>query len=53
MSQVLKLLQDKGETLYVLPNSAAKAYAGKRFPHMPAKVVDGGMAGRAASPRQD
>jgi Fe-S-cluster-containing hydrogenase component 2 len=53
MDRVLKPLQDKRETLYVLPNSAAKAYAEKRFPHKPVKVVDGGMAGRAASPAQD
>ena len=53
MDRVLKPLQDKRETLYVLPNSAAKAYAEKRFPHKPVKVVDGGMAGRVASPPQD
>ncbi|WIM89077.1 4Fe-4S binding protein [Candidatus Mycobacterium wuenschmannii] len=50
MDRVLKPLQDKRETLYVLPNSAAKAYAEKRFPHKPVKVVDGGVAGRAADP---
>jgi Fe-S-cluster-containing hydrogenase component 2 len=53
MNRVLKPLQDKRETLYVLSNSAAKAYAEKRFPHKPVKVVDGGMAGRAAGPLQD
>jgi Fe-S-cluster-containing hydrogenase component 2 len=53
MDRVLKPLQDKRETLYVLPNSAAKKYAEKRFPHKPVKVVDGGMAGRAASPPRD
>jgi Fe-S-cluster-containing hydrogenase component 2 len=50
MDRVLKPLQDKRETLYVLPNSAAKTYAEKRFPHKAVKVVDGGMAARAASP---
>lgn len=52
MDRVLKPLQDKRETLYVLPNSAAKAYAEKRFPHKAVKVVDGGVAGRSgqASP---
>jgi hypothetical protein len=50
MDWVLKPLQDKRETLYVLPNSAAKAYAEKRFPHKPVKVVDGGMVARAADP---
>jgi Fe-S-cluster-containing hydrogenase component 2 len=47
MDQVLKPLQDKRETLYVLPNSPAKAYAEKRFPHKPLKVVDSGMTGRS------
>jgi Fe-S-cluster-containing hydrogenase component 2 len=46
MNQVLKPLQDKRETLYVLPNSPAKAYAEKRFPHKPVKIVDSGMSGR-------
>ncbi|GAA1430910.1 4Fe-4S binding protein [Mycobacterium cookii] len=43
MDQVLKPLLDKRETLYVLPNSPAKAHAEKRFPHKTVKVVDGGM----------
>ena len=30
---VLKPLQDKKETLYVLPNSAAKAHAERCYPH--------------------
>jgi Fe-S-cluster-containing hydrogenase component 2 len=47
MDQVLKPLQDKRETLYVLPNSPAKAYAEKRFPHKPVKVVDSGITGRS------
>src|ERR1700744_4223757 len=47
MDLVLKPLQDKRETLYVLPNSAAKSYAEKRFPHKQGKVVDGGVAGRS------
>jgi hypothetical protein len=47
MDQVLKPLQDKQETLYVLPNSPAKAYAEKRFPHKPLKVVKSGVAGRS------
>jgi ferredoxin len=46
MDLVLKPLQDKRETLYVLPNSAAKAHAEKRFPHKPTKVVDSGISGR-------
>ena len=47
MDQVLKPLLDKRETLYVLPNSPAKAHAEKRFPHKTVKVVDGGMRGRS------
>jgi hypothetical protein len=30
----------------VLPGSAAKEHAEKRYPHKPVKVVDGGMTGR-------
>lgn len=48
MDLVLKPLQDKKETLYVLPNSAAQAYAERRFPHKPVKVVDSGIRGRTS-----
>ena len=44
---VLKPLQDKGETLYVLPDSKAKEHAEKRYPHKPVKVVDSGIGGRS------
>jgi len=47
MDQVLKPLQEKRETLYVLPNSAAKAYAEKRFPHKPLRIVNSGITGRS------
>jgi len=40
---VLKPLQDKVETLYVLPNSAAKEHAERRYPHKQVKVVDSGV----------
>ena len=46
MDLVLKPLQEKVETLYVLPDSAAKAHAEKRYPHKPVKVVDSGIRGR-------
>jgi hypothetical protein len=46
MDLVLKPLQDKKETLYVLPNSAAKAHAERRYPHKQVKVVDSGIRGR-------
>src|SRR6201993_4214447 len=44
MDLVLKPLQDKKETLYVLPNSAAKAHAERCYPHKPVKVADRGIA---------
>jgi hypothetical protein len=46
MDLVLKPLQDKKETLYVLPNSAAKEHAERRYPHKRVKVVDSGIRGR-------
>jgi len=46
MDLVLKPLQDKKETLYVLPNSEAKAHAERRYPHKQVKVVDSGIRGR-------
>jgi epoxyqueuosine reductase len=49
MDLVLKPLQEKRETLYVLANSAAKAHAERRYPHKPVKVVDSGIRGRSSS----
>ncbi|MCW2565567.1 MAG: hypothetical protein JWQ31_4127 [Mycobacterium sp.] len=46
MDLVLKPLQEKKETLYVLPNSEAKAHAERRYPHKRVKVVDSGIGGR-------
>jgi hypothetical protein len=43
MNMVLKPLQDRVETLYVLPNSAAKERAERRYPHKRVKVVDSGV----------
>ncbi|MBX5485950.1 Epoxyqueuosine reductase [Mycolicibacterium hassiacum DSM 44199] len=45
MDLVLRPLQEKRETLYVLPNSAAKAHAERRYPHKTVKVVDSGIRG--------
>ncbi len=42
MNTVLRPLQDKTETLYVLPGSAAQEHARRRFPHKPTKEVSGG-----------
>ncbi|GFG64909.1 hypothetical protein MKUB_23990 [Mycobacterium kubicae] len=46
MDMVLKPLQDKKETLYVLPNSNAKEHAERRYPNKRVKVVDSGVSGR-------
>ncbi|HZA11852.1 (4Fe-4S)-binding protein [Mycobacterium sp.] len=46
MDTVLRPLQEKRETLYVLPNSRAKAHAERRYPHKQVKVVDSGVSGR-------
>jgi Fe-S-cluster-containing hydrogenase component 2 len=45
MDRVLRPLQEKRETLYVLPGSAAKEHAERRYPHKPVKVVDSGISG--------
>ncbi|MFI0168152.1 (4Fe-4S)-binding protein [Streptomyces sp. NPDC017095] len=50
MDRVLRPLQDKVETLYVLPGSEAQRYAERRFPHKPAKEVTGGWR---PQPRED
>jgi hypothetical protein len=49
MDLVLKPLQEKKETLYVLPNLRAEEHAQRRYPHKPVKVVDSGVRGRWAS----
>lgn len=49
MATVLKPLQDKRETLYVLPDSPAKQYAQRRFPHKTVKEVNGGRPAPPAS----
>jgi Fe-S-cluster-containing hydrogenase component 2 len=47
MDLVLRPLQEKRETLYVLPDSAAKEHAERRYPHKQVKVVDSGIKGRS------
>ena len=42
MDTVLRPLQEKTETLYVLPGSPAQEHAQRRFPHKPTKEVTGG-----------
>ncbi|MEU7558328.1 4Fe-4S binding protein [Streptomyces eurythermus] len=46
MDTVLRPLQEKTETLYVLPDSDARRYAERRFPHKPVKEVTGGWRPR-------
>jgi hypothetical protein len=46
MDLVLKPLQAKRETLYVLPDSDAKRHAERRYPNKTVKVVDSGVRGR-------
>jgi len=46
MNLVLRPLQEKAETLYVLPGSAAAEHARRRFPHKTIREV--GRAGRPA-----
>lgn len=41
VSQTLKPLQQRTETLYVVPNSDAEEYAARRFPHKLRKSVGG------------
>ncbi|AFM18907.1 putative Fe-S protein [Mycolicibacterium chubuense NBB4] len=45
MELVLKPLQEKRETLYVLAGSDAEDHATKRFPHKPVKRVGSGIRG--------
>jgi Fe-S-cluster-containing hydrogenase component 2 len=41
VSETLKPLQQKVETLYVVPGSDAEQYAARKFPHKPTKAVSG------------
>jgi epoxyqueuosine reductase len=50
MDTVLRPLQEKMETLYVLPGSPAQAHAQRRFPHKPTKEVTGGWQPPAPRP---
>ena len=39
LTEILRPLQDKAETIYVLKNSDAEEHVAKRFPHKPMKHV--------------
>lgn len=43
LQEVVKPLQQKEETVYVLPNSDAEAHVTKRFPHKRAKRIGNGL----------
>ena len=46
LKDVLKPLQDKVETVYVVPGSDAEDYVRRRFPHKTTKRVRNGLAGQ-------
>jgi Fe-S-cluster-containing hydrogenase component 2 len=43
IQEVVKPLQDKSETIYVVPGSDAEAYVARRFPHKTIKRVGNGI----------
>jgi len=46
LKDVVKPLQDKVETVYVVPGSDAEDYVARRFPHKKTKRVSNGLAGQ-------
>jgi ferredoxin len=46
LKDVLKPLQDKVETVYVVPGSDAEDHVARRFPHKKTKRVSNGLAGQ-------
>jgi ferredoxin len=46
LNTVVKPLQDKVETIYVVPGSDAEDYVARRFPHKTTKRVSNGLAGQ-------
>lgn len=47
MSEMLKPLQEKPESVYVVPNSDAETHVKKRFPHKTPKAVRGSLLPRS------
>ncbi len=43
VQEVVKPLQDKNETIYVVPGSDAETYVARRFPHKKVKLVSSGI----------
>jgi NAD-dependent dihydropyrimidine dehydrogenase PreA subunit len=48
LEDVVKPLQDKAETIYVVPGSDAEDHVSRRFPHKKAKRVANGLAGQGS-----
>jgi ferredoxin len=48
LEDVVKPLQDKAETIYVVPGSDAADYVSRRFPHKKTKRVANGLAGQGS-----
>lgn len=46
LEDIVKPLQNKPETIYVVPNSDAEDYVARRFPHKKTKRVSNGLAGQ-------
>ena len=50
LADVVKPLQEKIETVYVVPGSDAEDYVSRRFPHKKTKGVGNGLAGQGTIP---
>lgn len=48
LEDVVKPLQDKPETIYVVPGSDPEEYVARRFPHKKTKRVANGLSGQAS-----
>src|SRR6516162_478460 len=48
LDDVVRPLQNKPETVYVVPNSDAEEYVARRFPHKKTKRVSNGLAGQGS-----
>jgi len=48
LKDVVKPLQDKAETIYVVPGSDAEEHVARRFPHKKTKRVANGLAGQGS-----
>ncbi len=46
LDNVVRPLQNKPETIYVVPNTDAEEYVARRFPHKETKRVSNGLAGQ-------